>query len=130
MVLALALTSSIVCIQVGLRDLDLARTSTAVSQALQNEMERLRLEDWEGIAALPASETLDLRTTFSSVSALNDKIEFIRTVADVPGFAEMKEITVTARWTSFDGQPHTRAYRMRYAKSGLFDYYYKSNVDL
>lgn len=129
-VLALALTTSIVCIQIGLRDLEMARTSTAVSQALQNEMERLRLEDWDGIVALPSSEALNLDATFSSNSVVNGKIEFTRTVADVPGFADMKEIVVSAEWTSMDGQPHVRSYRMRYGKSGLFDYYYKSNVEL
>jgi len=129
-VLAFGLTMSIICIQIGLRDLDVARTSTAVSQVLQNEMERLRLEDWDGIAAMPPSGPLDLDATFLANSAMKGKIEFTRTVADVTGFADMKEIVLTANWRSIDGQVHSRSYRMRYGKGGLFDYYYKSNVDL
>jgi prepilin-type N-terminal cleavage/methylation domain-containing protein len=127
-VLALGLVSALICIQIGVRDLDVARTGTAVSQALQNEMERLRLEDWTEISALPATESLNLGLTFSSISVLNRKVTFVREVKDVTGFADMKEIAVTARWTSIDGRPHSRTYRMRYAKNGLYDYYYSSNL--
>ncbi len=128
-VLAFAVSTSLICIQIGMRDLDVARTGTAVAQALQNEMERLRLKDWAAISALPASQTLDVSSTFSSDSMLNGKVSIVRDVGNVPGFSDMKEIVVTARWSSIDGKPHTRAYRMRYAKNGLYDYYYSSNVE-
>lgn len=127
-VMAFAMTTSLVCIQIGIRDLDVARTGTAVSQALQNEMERLRLQDWASIAALPESEALDVGATFSSDSILGGKVNIVRSVTDVTGFTEMREITVTARWTSIDGTARSRVYRMRYAKKGLYDYYYSSNV--
>ena len=127
-VLAFGITTALVCIQIGMRDLDVARTGTAVSQALQNEMERLRLKDWASIAALPASETLDVDAGFSSASVLKGRVTIVRSVSDVTGFADMKEIAVTARWTSIDGTARSRVYRMRYAKKGLYDYYYSSNV--
>lgn len=128
-VLAFALTTSIICIQIGLRDLDVARTGTAVSQALQNEMERLRLKDWVSLSTMPTTAELDLGDTFSSDSVLEERITLTRKVSDVPGFSEMKEIVLTARWTSMDGRAQVRVYRMRYAKNGLHDYYYTSNVD-
>lgn len=127
-VMAFAVTTALVCIQIGMRDLDVARTGTAVSQVLQNEMERLRLKDWSSIAALPASEALDVGTAFSSDSVLKGRVTIVRTVGDVTGFTDMKEIVVTARWTSMDGTARSRVYRMRYAKKGLYDYYYSSNV--
>lgn len=127
-VLAFAVTTALVCIQIGIRDLDVARTGTAVSQALQNEMERLRLKDWASIAALPESETLNVGTAFSSDSVLKGRVTIVRSVTDVSGFTDMKEIAVTASWTSIDGTARSRVYRMRYAKKGLYDYYYSSNV--
>lgn len=125
-VLAFGLVTSIICIQIGVRDMDVARTGTAVAQAMQNEMERLRLEDWEGISNLPAEQALDLAGTFSADSAIRDRVTVVRRVSDVPGFAQMKEVVLSARWTSIDGRSHQRTFRMRYAKNGLHDYYYRS----
>lgn len=130
-VLAFGIIASIICIQIGVRDLDVARTSTAVSQAMQNEMERLRMEDWATISTLPAEETLDLAATFSADSQLNNRVVITREISDVAGFADMKEIVVRASWTSpVDGRPRERTYRMRYTKNGIHDYYYSSSVEV
>lgn len=126
-VMSMALSSAIIVIQSGFSNLDLARTSTAASQAIQSEMERLRLMNWTGISELPASETLDLSEIHSARTLSGDRITVVREVSDVAGFgspAEIKEITVTASWTSFSGTAHSRVFRMRYARNGLFDYYY------
>lgn len=130
-VLAFGLITSIICIQISARDLDLARTATAVSQVMQNEMERLRMEDWDGIVALPAEDRIDVGATFSDESVLDNRVIITREISDVPDFTNMKEIVIRANWTSsVDGRAHERTYRMRYTKNGLHDYYYSSSADI
>ncbi|MFH1497593.1 MAG: hypothetical protein ABII82_07180 [Verrucomicrobiota bacterium] len=129
--LAFGLIAAIVCIQISTRDLDVARTATAVAQVMQNELERLRMEDWDGISALPAQEVIDLGVTFAADSVLGGRVVVTREVADVADFADMKEIVIRANWTSaVDGRPYERTYRMRYTKNGLHDYYYSSSVEI
>lgn len=125
-VLTLGLGTGIIGLQLGMRDLDTARTSTAVSQVMQNEAERLRMLNWTQISALPVSANVDLASTFSGDSALSGRMTLTRTVSDVTGFSNMKEIVLQANWTGVDGKSHTRVYRMRYARGGLHDYYYSS----
>lgn len=126
MVMTLGLGSAIIGLQIGMRHLDLARTSTAVSQALQNEAERLRLMNWTAISGLPEVETIDQATTFSTEAILNGRLTMTRAVRDVDGFEDMKEIVLQGQWTSMDGRKHTRIYHFRYGKGGLYDYYYSS----
>lgn len=123
-VLALALASSILVLQIGFRDVDVARTSTAVSQAVQSEVERLRAMNWEGILALAESETVDVTESHSTEAIAGGRLVITRTVADVPDFENMKEIRITGAWTSINGTRHTRNFIMRYGKGGLYDYYY------
>lgn len=125
-VMALGLAAGIVGLQLGMRDLDSARASTAVSQALQNEAERLRMMNWTSISALPSSGSVDVSTTVTTGSILNGRLAVTRTIADVSGYTNMKEIVLQAVWKGMDGQVHTRVYRMRYGKGGLHDYYYSS----
>jgi prepilin-type N-terminal cleavage/methylation domain-containing protein len=127
-VLTLGLGTAIIGLQVGMRDLDLARTSTAVSQALQNEAERLRMMRWTDIEALPASETIDQTAAFSAEAILKGRLTMTRTISDVSGLANMKEIVLQAVWKGMDGKSHTRVYRLRYGKGGLHDYYYSSGA--
>lgn len=126
-VLAVALSSAIIVIQSGFRNLDIARTSTAASQIIQSEMERLRLLNWAAISALPASAQVDIPSSHSSSVVAGGRVSIVRTVSTVSGRnGEMKAITLTATWTGTSGHTHTRIFKMRYAKNGLFDYYYNS----
>lgn len=119
------LSSSIIAMQGGFRQVELARGTTIASQILQSEIERLRMLNWSAINTLPASEPIDLAATFSTNPALAAKYIVTRTaVADVDRPTEVKNITVSVRWTSFDGASHTRSLKSIYAKNGLYDYYY------
>lgn len=123
-VLALALCSSILVLQIGFRDVDVARTSTTVSQVVQSEIESLRALNWEGISALPDSEEVDVAAAHSDTTLAGGRLVVTRTVTDVPEFTHMKEIRVTGTWTGLNGLTHTRNFIMRYGKNGLYDYYY------
>ncbi|MCF3649969.1 type IV pilus modification PilV family protein [Synoicihabitans lomoniglobus] len=124
-VLSMALSSAVIVIQAGLSNLDTARTSTAASQMIQSEMERIRLLNWTNISALPAEEVLDISEFHTAGTIAGDRLEIVRRVSDVAGYAsEMKEIDITATWTAISGRELSRVFRMRYARNGLFDYYY------
>ncbi len=124
-VLSMALSSAVIVLQSGFRSLDTARLSTAASQMIQSEMERIRLLNWDSVSALPSSEVVDMSSIHSAETIEGDRITLTRTVSNVPGFGnEIKEISVTANWSAIDGHPVTRVFRMRYARNGLFDYYY------
>lgn len=125
-VLAFVITASIVCLITASRELELARSSAIATQAMQSEAERLRLMNWDSISALPASEAVDLTAAITSDSLLFGRLSINRAVADVSGFENMKEIRLTATWTSSDKRTHTRRLMMRYSKGGLHDYYYGS----
>lgn len=128
-IMGVGMASAAVCLQVGLRALDTARATTLVAQVLQDEAERLRLENWIAIDALPAEEEIFnpapaqfAGTPFAEMVA-SGRLAITRSVQDVPGFADMKEITLRAEWTDLGGS-HGRALRLRYAKGGVSDYYY------
>lgn len=125
-VLAFVITASVVCLVTASRELELARSSAIATQAMQSEAERLRLMNWDSISALPASESVDLSTAITSDSLLFGRLRVDRAVADVAGFANMKEVTLVATWTSSDKRTHTRRMMLRYSKGGLHDYYYGS----
>ena len=124
-VMAFGLSTATLTMMGGFKTLDVARNITLASQILQSEMERLRLMDWADIAALGASEEVDLTTVFTSDAALADRFTLTRTVSDVAGkVGEMKEILLQVTWTTMDGRSLTRQFRTFYAKDGLYDYYY------
>ena len=124
-VLALAISSSILCMQYGFRTLDVARGNTLASQILQSEMERLRMKSWTTISALPATSTFDGASGFTTNPHVVGKYMVTRTVAaDAARPGEVLYITISVTWTSYDKQSHTRTFSSMYAKNGLYDYYY------
>lgn len=128
-VLSLALSSTILVLKPALSNLESARMSDSAVQIVQSEIERLRLKNWASISALPASEVINISAIHSSIVTDANRFTITRTITDVAGRgtpSTMKQITLTATWTSRDGQSHQRRFLMRYAKDGLFDYYYNS----
>lgn len=124
-VMVFGIASAIVAMQSGFRHLDLARGTTLASQIIQSEMERIRMMSWSGVSALPASETFDGATNFSSSSRIVGKYAVTRTrVADSTRPTEVMNIGISVVWKSYDGRSHTRSFSGIYAKNGLYDYYY------
>ena len=132
-VMAFGISTSIIALQTGFKSLDVARDSTLASQIMQSEIERLRLWPWnntstgtvDSICELPASETVSLATMFASNAELAAKFAVTRTVtADGTRPDDVRYITLTVTWKSYDGRTHTRSFTTMYAKNGLYDYYY------
>lgn len=134
-IMAFGIATSIIVMQTGFRALDVARDSTLASQIMQSEIERLRLLPWnntstaavDSILELPATETVSLTTMFSANAALAAKFTVTRTVAaavDGTRPDDVRYITITVAWNSYDGRSHNRSFTTMYSKNGLYDYYY------
>jgi hypothetical protein len=135
-VMALGISTSIIAMQSGFKQIDVARGTTLASQIMQSEMERLRLMSWTTVSAMataagsPSGQpdgvtVFDGATYFSSNTELAGKYTITRTVAaDSTRPTEMMNITVSVRWQSYDLRWHQRTFTSIYAKNGLYDYYY------
>lgn len=132
-VMAFGIATSIIALQMGFKAIDVARDGTLASQIMQSEIERLRLWPWnnastaavDSICELPASATVSLTSMFSTSTAMAEKYTVTRTVSsntDRPD--DVRYITITVTWNSYDGRAHTRSFTTMYSKNGLYDYYY------
>jgi Tfp pilus assembly protein PilV len=115
-VLVFALVTAITASQRGLQALDTARHLAACSQLMQSEMERLRLMSWAQLQALQQSG--------DTAVPLEAAGRFVCTREIVDLKLDMKQITLTATWRSYDGRSHTARLITRYGRSGLNDYFY------
>lgn len=128
-VMAFGLATSIIVMQSGYKQLDVARSTTLASQVLQSEMERLRLMSWAQIETLREAPTngesgnIDLVSVFTTDVALAARFSARRTITQVIA-SEMNEIVLSVTWRTIDGREQTRSFRTRYTKDGLYDYYY------
>jgi Tfp pilus assembly protein PilV len=130
-VMAFGIATSIIALQMGFRALDVARDSTVASQIMQSEIERLRLLPWSntstatGVSNLPSSASVSLASMFTANPQLVAKFTVTRTVEpDSARPADVRYITISVQWRSYDGRPHTRSFTTMYSKNGLYDYYY------
>ena len=123
-VMAFGIASSIIAMQAGFKQIDLARGTTIAAQIIQSEMERLRMMSWTMIAALPASETIDGATYFSSNPEIAGKYAITRTVTDNAVHpSDIKDLKVSVVWQGYDGRSHTRSFTAIYSRNGLYDYF-------
>ena len=124
MVLVLGITTAITTLQRGLQALDSARNYSYAAHLMQNELERLRLKSWSQIETLQAAgeTTVDTDDTASSARTV---FTCTRVITDVK--ADMKQITLISNWRGMDGRPQTARFITRYAKSGLYDYFYTAH---
>ena len=125
-VMALVLASAVTTMQSAFMALDAARNITSAGQIMQSELEKMRLKDWSVVnawAAGPTTVTID--SSFTSNPAIGTRFALTRTVAEV--HTDMKSITLTIAWKSYDGRPYSRSYQTYYGRNGLYDYFYNSN---
>ena len=135
-VMTLAISSSIIVLQHGLRAIDTARYTTLAGQILQSQMEKLRLLNWEQMTH--ATYGADNFSTFPADVASTPTAEIKRFVAggvqgrcsqsivpaDAPFDTRMLKITLTANWNGLDGRPHSLTYITYYGQYGLSDFFY------
>lgn len=119
-VLALAITTSITTLQRAFATLDTARNVSIASTILQSEMEKERLMDW-GTVSSTFQPTLDAAYQRSPVTA--GRFTLSRTVAAVSGRTGQVQVTLTVRWTGYDGRPLSRSFTTYFTQGGLNDFF-------
>ena len=123
-IMAFGLAAAISGMQIGLRNLDVARTANAISQVMQNEAERIRMYNWDMVIGLPAEEYITIEDTLKTKALKNGDVLIKRTVTTLVNYnGTMKQIKLQATWSSIDGQRHDRIYCFLYVQGGLYDYY-------
>lgn len=123
-IMAFGLAAAISGMQIGLRNLDVARTANAISQVMQNEAERIRMYNWDMVIGLPAEEYIIIEDSLKTKSLKNGDVLIKRTVTTLANYnGTMKQIKLQATWSSIDGQRHDRIYWFLYVQGGLYDYY-------
>lgn len=110
--------------RLGNNSVETAQITTLASQYLQDEAERIRALNWSAIQALPNSEYIDVPDHFSISKIAEGEITLKRSVEDISGYPTMKQVSIEATWVSHRGIPSKRKIVMRYAKDGIYDYYY------
>ena len=127
-VLIFGLCSAIMSIQRGFQLVDNGRTSALASQIMQSEIERLRLMSWADLtnpSLIPANEPINLGLIYPESPEVAKQFTALRTISPCPGReTSMVEIAVTVTWSSIDGNNHSRTFKTRYSKNGLYDYFY------
>ena len=131
-VMVLAISSSLIVLQHGLRAIDTARSTTLAGQVLQSQMEKLRLLTWTQLEAVTSTTfTPDnsgaTSTQINRFVAGNVSGKCAQSIVDEGTFANMKVITLTASWVGTDGRTHNLSYVTRYGKNGLSDFFYTSH---
>ena len=137
-VMVLAISSSLIVLQHGLRAIDTARYTTLAGQVLQSQMEKLRLLTWTQInsATGPVAYTTFTPDVVATATAQLQRFtvagvpqrcaQAITDASELPG-GFMKKITLTATWSGSDGRPHTLSYITYYAKNGMSDFFYTTH---
>lgn len=126
-VMAFALTTSITVLQRSLATVDTARSLSYATQIMQNEFEKMRLQNWATIAAFPTSETgVTLESSFTNNPYVGSRFTLTRTRSDVyPGAGKaLARILLKISWKTYDGRTLTRSLTTYYGQNGLYDYVY------
>lgn len=127
LIMGITFASSAITMQVGLAQNDNARCLSYATEVLQNSAEDLRRLNWSAVQALPETSTMSISKSFQIANINTDRFTFTRIISDIDGLSGIKDISFIASWTSLKGSQHSRKLTTRYAKSGLYDYYYGIN---
>ena len=116
-----------------LTTLDTARCSTLAAQIMQSQVETLRLKNWNGIASVPTGEVpkTELRKLVPpSAEPIVDRFTLTQTLTPVSSYTDkdgstvsMMAIDLTVTWRGHGNINHSRTFKARYAKEGLYNYY-------
>lgn len=123
-VLAFGIVTAITTLQRGLQAIDTARNYTYAAQLMQGELEQLRLKNWSQLETLQSAGPATV-TTDPAASSARTAFQCVRTITSPK--ADLKEILLISTWRGYDGRAHTVRLITRYAKNGLYDYFYTAH---
>ncbi len=139
-VMALAISSALLVMSRGFASLDSARCISYASQIMQSELEKMRLTHWgngtaagnatpdpitgltTGVTSYPTTSTaVTIDSSFTTAGDIGSRMTLTRIATDV--HTGMIQVTLTIRWTTFDGRTLSRSYITYYGKNGLYDFF-------
>lgn len=123
MVMALVLASAFAVFRRNVHVVETARNVTIAGQIMQTELERLRMKDWATVGAL-TDGSVAIDSAFTSNPVIGNRFSMNRTVTSPK--ADMLQIVLAVSWQASLGQVHTRSYTIRYARYGMYDYFYNT----
>ncbi len=122
-VLALAISTSITTLQRAFLNLDTARNLSTASVILQTEMEKERLFTWTKVSDATYRPTLD--ASYLRNPDVAGRFSLTRTVTALAGRSgKVVQVTLTARWRSYDGRQLSRSFTSYFTQGGLNDFLY------
>ncbi|WPJ93938.1 prepilin-type N-terminal cleavage/methylation domain-containing protein [Coraliomargarita algicola] len=124
MIIGLGLASSAICLRIGMIQNDMARSTTYVTQVLQDEAEQIRLLNWSALQNLTTTATFTASDSITFPSIDPDKFTFTREINNIIGESGLKQIRLTARWSGIKNDAHELSMVFNYAENGMHDYYY------
>jgi Tfp pilus assembly protein PilV len=123
-VLALTLTGMIEVIETGTKMLDVSRRQQAAEQIIHSEIDQLRLQSWNTIAALPNAATpvtsgsviyLDPSATSNFTCTYQSQLVPDAVGATIPVY----QVTFTVSWVGITGLSYQRVGTTFVGKNGL-----------
>lgn len=127
-VMAFAITTSITTLQRGFLSIDTARNFVIAGQIMQSEIEKMRVSPWSTTATVTGITdytntfpAIAIDTVFTSNAHIGARFTMTRTMSDPK--ADLRKVTLTISWTSYDGRTISRSYDTYYARYGLYDFF-------
>ena len=131
-ILIAGICGGLTTLQSGFKAIDSARCSTLAAQIMQSQIERLRLHNWDSITSTHATTgffgdreiPVDalVPTSAADIAARFTLRQSVQLPAD--GRTDIVDVTLNVTWTGVGNISHTRSFVTRYAKNGLYDYYF------
>lgn len=125
-ILIAGLCGGLATIQSGLKSIDSARCSTLAAQIMQSQIERLRLLNWTDLSG-NIGENRDVSVTGLVPVSANDiagRFKLTQTILTDTSRTGIINIQLNVTWTNIGGVVQNRSFVTRYAKNGLYDYYF------
>lgn len=121
MVMVFGISTSILVMQAGFKQLATARNVVTAGQVVQSEIEKLRAMPWADVSTLPTAPTaIALDSAYSALPGAGN-FQLVRTItAQQPG---MLRIDFTITWKNYDGRELSRTATTLYAQYGLYDWF-------
>lgn len=127
-VMAFAITTSIVTLQRGFLSIDTARNLVIAGQIMQSEIEKMRVSPWSSTVTVTGIvdytntfPALNIDPVFTANTFIGDRFTLTRTMENPK--PDLRQITLTITWRNYDGRTLSRSYTTYYARYGLYDFF-------
>ena len=125
LVLAMAISTSLVVMQRTYLALDTARNLETAGGIMQCEIEKERLLSWAQVSDATYQPAID--ASYMRNPATAGRFTLSRSTAVMAQRSgQMVQVTLTVTWRSYDGRSLSRSYTTYFCNGGLYNYIYKN----